>query len=129
MTTTPTPLGEAKEPPNAPQRLVHAAVSSLKRQREPTDASPSAGLLHQLNGTNPYPGKWNICDFRRSLDAPGLTVVLRRRSTTGLGHTLAVYVTAEHQAGAGQPAEDLCEGDEVEVRVLGPNEYAVVKQG
>ena len=39
-----------------------------------------------------------------------------------------MYVTAEQQASAGQPAEDLTEGDAVEVRVLGPGTYAVVKR-
>ena len=53
---------------------------------------------------------------------------LRRSSSAGLGRTVSMYVTAEQQASAGQPAEDLTEGDAVEVRVLGPGTYAVVKR-
>ena len=147
MTTTPTLMRDSLEPPNAPRRLVDVALSatlaaSSKRKRVvvellavPTASTSEEGTdelesAMETTGSDPYPGQWEICDFRRSPDAPGLTVVLRRRSSTGgLGqHTVSVYVTAEQQASAGQPAEDLTEGDAVEVRVLGPSRYAIVKQ-
>ena len=146
MTTTPTLMRDSLEPPNAPRRLVDVALSatlaaSSKRKRVVVEllAVPTASTSEEgtdelesaveTTGSNPYPGQWEICDFRRSPDAPGLTVVLRRRSSTELGqHTVSVYVTAEQQASAGQPAEDLTEGDAVEVRVLGPSRYAIVKQ-
>ena len=145
MTTTPNLLGDSPEPPNAPRRLVDVALSATlaasgKRKRlavellaVPTASTSEEGTDELQSATDttdshPYPGQWEICDFRRSPDAPGLTVVLRRRSSTGLGHTVSVYVTAERQASAGQPVQDLVEGDAVEVRTLGPSTYAVVKQ-
>ena len=147
MTTTPNLLGDSLEPPNAPRRLVDVALSATlaasgKRKRLAVEllAAPTASTSEEGTdevesamdtiGSHPYPGQWDICDFRRNPDAPGLTVVLRRRSSTGgLGqHTVSVYVTAEQQASAGQPAEGLLKGDAVEVRVLGPSRYAIVKQ-
>ena len=147
MTTTPNLPGDSPEPPNAPRRLVDVALSAAlaasgKRKRlavellaVPTASTSEEGTDELQSATDttdshPYPGQWEICDFRRSPDAPGQTVVLRRRSSTGvLGeHTASVYVTAEQQASAGQPVQQLVEGDTVEVRVLGPSRYAVVKQ-